>query len=70
VTYPDSSALFKLVVEESGTAGLRQFLRDRAGEPRIASALVRTEVVRTSAHGRHSRPGHARGHGASRGVRG
>jgi predicted nucleic acid-binding protein len=49
VIYLDSSALFKLVIEESETAALRQFLRDRAGEPHIASALIRTEVVRAVA---------------------
>lgn len=47
--YLDSSALFKLVIEESETAALRDFLRDRPRQLRVASALVRTEVVRAVA---------------------
>ena len=43
-TYVDSSALVKLVVEEPESAALRRHLRRRA--PLVASALVRTEVVR------------------------
>lgn len=43
-TYVDSSALVKLVVEEPESAALRRQLRRRA--PLVASALVRTEVVR------------------------
>jgi uncharacterized protein len=49
VIYLDSSALFKLVIEESETAALRDFLSDRPGELRVASTLVRTEVVRAVA---------------------
>lgn len=47
--YLDSSALFKLVIEESETAALRDFLGDRPDELRVASTLVRTEVVRAIA---------------------
>lgn len=43
-TYVDSSALVKLVVEEPESAALRRHLRRRT--PLVASALVRTEVVR------------------------
>lgn len=43
-TYVDSSALVKLVIEEPESAALRRFLRRRS--PLVASALVRTEVVR------------------------
>ena len=47
--YLDSSALFKLVIEEGETPGLREYLRGQPGELRIASALIRTEVVRAVA---------------------
>ncbi len=47
--YLDSSALFKLVIDEAETAALRDFLRDRPAQLRVASALVRTEVVRAVA---------------------
>ena len=43
-TYVDSSALVKLVIQEPESAALRRFLRRRS--PLVASALVRTEVVR------------------------
>lgn len=43
-TYVDSSALVKLIVEEPESAALRRYLRRRS--PLVASALVRTEVVR------------------------
>lgn len=43
-TYVDSSALVKLVVEEPESVTLRRHLRRRS--PLVASALVRTEVVR------------------------
>jgi hypothetical protein len=49
VIYLDSSALFKLVIEENETGALRDFLRDRPNVIRVASALVRTEVVRAVA---------------------
>jgi predicted nucleic acid-binding protein len=37
------------VIEESETAAFRDFLSDRPGELRVASTLVRTEVVRAVA---------------------
>ncbi|AYY13856.1 PIN domain-containing protein [Actinobacteria bacterium YIM 96077] len=43
-TYLDSSAIIKLVVRESESAALRQYLRRR--RPLVSSALARTEVVR------------------------
>lgn len=43
-TYVDSSAVVKLVVEEPESAALRRHLRRRSSL--VASALVRTEVVR------------------------
>lgn len=43
-TYLDSSALVKLVIAEPESAALRRHLRRRAAL--VASALVRTEVVR------------------------
>jgi hypothetical protein len=49
VIYLDSSALFKLVIDENETGALRDFLRDRPNVIRVASALVRTEVVRAVA---------------------
>ncbi|NDL57049.1 type II toxin-antitoxin system VapC family toxin [Phytoactinopolyspora mesophila] len=42
--YLDSSAIIKLVVRESESAALRQYLRRR--RPLVSSALARTEVVR------------------------
>jgi uncharacterized protein len=49
VIYLDSSALFKLVVEEKETAHLQAFLREQPGELIVASALIRTEVIRAVA---------------------
>lgn len=43
-TYLDSSALVKLVVEESESAALHRYLRRR--RPLASSALARTEVLR------------------------
>lgn len=43
-TYLDSSALVKLVIEESESAALRRHLRRR--RPLVSSALARTEVLR------------------------
>ena len=43
-TYLDSSALVKLAVREPESVALRRYLRRR--RPLIASALVRTEVMR------------------------
>jgi uncharacterized protein len=44
VTYLDSSAIVKLIVEEQETAALRQYLRSRTAL--VSSALARTEVKR------------------------
>jgi uncharacterized protein len=49
VIYLDSSALFKMVIEEHETTHLQDFLRERPGELIIASALIRTEVLRAVA---------------------
>ena len=43
-TYLDSSALVKLVVNESESSALRRYLRRR--RPLVSSALARTEVLR------------------------
>ena len=43
-TYLDSSAIVKLVVEESQSTALRRYLRRR--RPLVSSALARVEVVR------------------------
>lgn len=44
VTYLDSSAIVKLVVEEAESTALRQYLRRRP--ELVSSALARTEVLR------------------------
>ena len=44
VTYLDSSAIVKLVVDEPESVALRRFLRRR--RPYVTSALARTEVTR------------------------
>jgi hypothetical protein len=44
VTYLDSSAIVKLVIEEPESAALRRYLRRR--RPLVSSALARTEVAR------------------------
>ena len=44
LTYLDSSAIVKLVVEEPESNALRKYLRRR--QPWVASALARTEVAR------------------------
>jgi predicted nucleic acid-binding protein len=44
LTYLDSSAIVKLVVEEPESAALREYLRRR--QPCVASALAKTEVAR------------------------
>ena len=48
VVYLDSSAIVKLVIDEPESAALRRHLRSRrtASGSWVASALVRTEVVR------------------------
>jgi uncharacterized protein len=43
--YLDTSALLKLLIREAGTSALRSELAGRLG-PRVASALVRTELRR------------------------
>jgi hypothetical protein len=48
LVYLDSSALVKLVVAERESAALRRFLRRHP--QRVASALVRTEVMRAVRH--------------------
>lgn len=44
VSYIDSSAIVKLIVEEPESVALRRYLRGR--RPLVSSALVRTEVKR------------------------
>jgi uncharacterized protein len=44
VTYLDSSAIVKLIIEERETAALRRYLRNRSAL--VSSALARTEVKR------------------------
>lgn len=48
LVYLDASALVKLVVAERESAALRRFLRRHP--QRVASALVRTEVMRAVRH--------------------
>jgi predicted nucleic acid-binding protein len=45
VTYLDSSAIVKLVVQEAESTALRAHLRRR--RPLVSSALARTEVIRS-----------------------
>lgn len=45
--YFDTSALLKIIRTEPETLALREFLRDRADQPQVSSALVRAEVART-----------------------
>lgn len=42
----DSSALVKLVIREPETSALQAWLREREGQPWVASSLARVEVVR------------------------
>jgi predicted nucleic acid-binding protein len=58
--YLDSSALVKLVQQESESAALRRYLRRHRGEGRVTSALSRVEVVRAVAGGGAPAIGHAR----------
>jgi uncharacterized protein len=58
--YLDSSALVKLVQQESESAALRRYLRRHRGEGRVTSALSRVEVVRAVAAGGARAIGHAR----------
>lgn len=46
--YLDTSALVKLVVQESETAALVDWLRNRPAEPIVTSALGRVELMRTA----------------------
>jgi uncharacterized protein len=46
VIYLDSSALVKLIVEETGSEALDGWLSARAGVPRLSSELSRVEVIR------------------------
>ncbi len=48
VSYIDSSAIVKLIVEEKESTALRQHLRDRPAL--VSSALARTEVKRAVRH--------------------
>lgn len=47
--YLDTSALMKLVIDEAGSGDLRTYLAERPQVPRVASALVRTELRRAAA---------------------
>ncbi|MBV9601703.1 MAG: type II toxin-antitoxin system VapC family toxin [Chloroflexi bacterium] len=58
--YLDSSALVKLVQHEAESDALRRFLRARAGDERVASEVVRVEVVRSVLHGGPAAVAHAR----------
>ncbi|MDA8046415.1 MAG: type II toxin-antitoxin system VapC family toxin [Actinomycetota bacterium] len=58
--YLDSSALVKLVQQETESAALRQYLRRHRGDGRVTSALARVEVVRAVSGGGASAIGHAR----------
>ncbi len=46
--YLDSSALLKLLVEESESAALAEWLSERSSIPAISSELARLEVVRAA----------------------
>ena len=46
--YLDSSALLKLLFEESESAALAQWISERAGTPMVSSELARLEVVRAT----------------------
>ena len=46
--YLDSSALLKLLVEESESAALESWLSDQATTPIVSSELARLEVVRAA----------------------
>lgn len=45
--YFDTSALLKAIRTEPETSALRDYLRDRADQTHVSSALVRAEVART-----------------------
>lgn len=46
--YLDSSALLKLLFEESESAALAQWIAERAATPMVSSELARAEVVRAT----------------------
>ena len=46
--YLDSSALLKLLFEESESAALAQWISERAGTPMVSSEVARVEVVRAA----------------------
>ena len=58
--YLDSSALVKLVRQETESSPLRRFLRRHRDDRRVTSALARVEVVRAVAGGGPSAVAHAR----------
>jgi uncharacterized protein len=58
--YLDSSALVKLVQHEVESDSLRRYLRTYASDQRVASELVRVEVVRSVLHGGPTAVAHAR----------
>jgi predicted nucleic acid-binding protein len=58
--YLDSSALVKLVQQESETSALRRFLRRHRADGRVTSTLARVEVVRAVAAGGPLAIAHAR----------
>lgn len=58
--YLDSSALVKLVQQESESDGLRRFLRRHRSDQCVTSALARVEVVRAVGIGGLEAVAHAR----------
>ena len=46
--YLDSSALLKLLVEESESAALARWIRERSSTPMVSSELAKVEVVRAA----------------------
>jgi predicted nucleic acid-binding protein len=58
--YLDSSALVKLVQQETQSAALRQYLRRHRRDGRVTSALARVEVVQAVSGGGVRAVGHAR----------
>jgi len=58
--YLDSSALVKLVQQEAESEALRQYLRTHRADERVASQLVRVEVVRSVLAGGPTAVAHAR----------
>ena len=58
--YLDSSALVKLVQREAESEALRRYLRSHRNDERVASELVRVEVVRSVLSGGPPAVAHAR----------